>query len=140
MSHQHGKAVPALAIVIPAYKIDYLDKTLLSIAKQTCNEFTVYIGDDASPHHLPGIIDKYRDKFRIIYKQFDENLGRNDLVSHWERCIDLVGDENWIWLFSDDDIMEQTCVEEFYNTLQESSDFDLFHFNVRQIDENDKVT
>jgi len=140
MSQQPGKAVPALAIVIPAFKKEYLDKTLLSIAKQTCKEFTLYIGDDASPHHLIHIVDKYRDKFHIIYKHFDENLGKNDLVAHWERCIDLVGDENWVWLFSDDDLMEQTCVEEFYNTLQESSDFDLFHFNVRQIDENDKVT
>jgi len=139
MSHQPGKDIPALAIVIPAYKNDYLDRTFLSIAKQTCKEFTVYIGDDASPNCLKLIVDKYRDKFRIIYKYFDENLGKNDLVAHWERCIDLVGDENWIWLFSDDDLMESTCVEEFYNTLRESSDFDLFHFSVLQIDENEKV-
>lgn len=140
MSYQPGRAIPALAIVIPAFKKDYLDKTLLSIATQTCKEFTVYIGDDASPYHLMHIADKYSDKLRIIYKRFDENLGKNDLVAHWERCIDLIGDENWIWLFSDDDLMEQTCVEDFYNTLRNSSDFDLFHFNVRQIDENDKVT
>ena len=140
MSHQQSNTTPDLAIVIPAYKIDYLDKTLLSIARQTCKEFTVYIGDDASPYPLKYIIDKYRDKIRINYKYFDDNLGKNDLVAHWERCIDLIGDENWIWLFSDDDLMEQTCVEEFYNTVQKYSDFDLFHFNVRQIDENDKVT
>lgn len=41
-----------LAIIIPAYKPRFLRETLDSIAKQNNHDFTVYIGDDASPYQL----------------------------------------------------------------------------------------
>lgn len=34
------------------------------------------------------------------------------------RCVDMNQGENWIWLFSDDDVMEPRCVEEFYQTVK----------------------
>lgn len=128
-----------LAIVIPAYKNNYFDQALLSIANQRNKDFTLYIGDDCSPGNLYSIVKKYEDKIPIVYKHFNENLGGKNLVSQWERCIDLVRDEEWIWLFSDDDMMDSTCVENFYNTLKLYADFDLFHFNVMQIDENQNI-
>src|ERR1035437_3960780 len=105
-----------LAIVIPAYKRMFFNEALSSIAKQTNKNFTLYIGDDCSPCNLYNIVEKYEKSIPIVYRHFDENIGRKDLVVQWERCIDLVGDEEWIWLFSDDDIMDPTCVENFYNT------------------------
>ena len=39
-----------LAIVIPAYKSTFLPAALDSIAAQTCQDFTLYIGDDCSPN------------------------------------------------------------------------------------------
>jgi glycosyltransferase involved in cell wall biosynthesis len=128
-----------LAIVIPAYKSMFFDQVLLSIANQTNKEFTLYIGDDCSPDNLYSIVKKYENRIPIIYKHFDENLGGNDLVAQWERCIDLVGDEEWIWLFSDDDIMGITCVESFYRSVTHQPDFDLFHFNVLKIDQYENI-
>jgi glycosyltransferase involved in cell wall biosynthesis len=127
-----------LAIVIPAYKKVYLDKTLLSIANQTCNDFTLYIGNDCSPYNLKATVDLYRDRINLHYHEFDENLGNRDLVAHWERCINMVRDEEWIWLFSDDDFMDTTCVENFYSVLDQHPYSDLFHYNVTQVDANDK--
>lgn len=49
-----------LAIIIPAYKPRFLQETLDSIAKQNSHEFTVYIGDDASPYPLKTIVDHYK--------------------------------------------------------------------------------
>jgi len=106
-----------LAIVIPAYKADYFEQALESIAGQTCTNFTLYIGDDASPHDLYAIVKDFESKINLHYKRYDENLGSKDLVAQWERCIDLVKDEKWIWLFSDDDLMAKHCVEEFYKSL-----------------------
>ena len=54
-----------LAIIIPAYKARFLQETLDSIAKQNSHEFTVYIGDDASPYPLKTIVDHYKNKFDI---------------------------------------------------------------------------
>lgn len=128
-----------LAIVIPAYKDMFFDKTLLSIANQTCKEFTLYIGNDSSLYDLKSLVNLYQDRIDIVYKYFDENLGGKDLVAQWERCIDLVGDENWIWLFSDDDMMDPNCVESFYNTLHLNPQYDLFHFNVTHVDEDRNI-
>ncbi|MBD0365024.1 MAG: glycosyltransferase family 2 protein [Flavisolibacter sp.] len=128
-----------LAIVIPAYKAAFLREAIQSIAQQTCKDFTLYIGDDASPHDLSRIIADFDNKMNIVYKRFDENLGGKDLAGHWNRCVGLVKEESWIWLFSDDDIMEPGCVEAFYVFIQAKPDVDLVHFNVQVISNKGSV-
>lgn len=125
----------SLAIIIPAYKSTFLAAALDSIAAQTCQDFTLYIGDDCSPNHLEEIVDRYRDKINLVYKRFDTNLGGKDLVAQWERCIDMSQEEEWIWLFSDDDVMEKNCVEEFYKLPIDIRNNYIVHFNVITIDE-----
>lgn len=130
-----------LAIVIPAYKSTFLPAALDSITAQTCQDFTLYIGDDCSPHNLGEIVERYRDRINLVYKRFDTNLGGKDLVAQWERCIDMTNGEEWIWLFSDDDVMEKNCVANFYKSLQDTNaSYDLYHFDVRIIDDSGKVT
>ena len=124
-----------LAIVIPAYKSTFLAAALDSIAAQTCQDFTLYIGDDCSPNNIGEMVDRYRDKINLVYKRFDTNLGGKDLVAQWERCIDLTQGEEWIWLFSDDDVMEARCVEEFYKTIKMKPKAGLVHFNVNRLDD-----
>ena len=124
-----------LSIVIPAYKSTFLAAALESIAEQTCKDFTLYIGDDCSPNNLGEIVDRYRDKINLVYKRFDNNLGGKDLVAQWERCIDMTQGEEWIWLFSDDDLMEARCVEEFYKTIKDKPQAGLIHFNVSCLDD-----
>jgi len=129
-----------LAIVIPAYKEKFFYQTLETIANQTCKDFTLYIGDDASPDKLEEIVNRYVDKIRILYQRFPENLGGKDLIAHWERCVDLVRDEEWIWFFSDDDVMTNNCVEGFYETLKLYSADNLHNkilrFNLSITDQN----
>lgn len=127
-----------LAIVIPAFKDTYFREALSSIANQTCKDFVVYIGDDNSPFDLYKVVQEFEDKISIVYKKFIDNVGGKDLVSQWHRCIDMIQDEKWIWLFSDDDVMDLNCVEEFYN-CKSNYDDQLFHFNVRVIDSVSKV-
>jgi glycosyltransferase involved in cell wall biosynthesis len=122
-----------LAIVIPAYKINYLNETLESIANQTCQDFKLYIGDDASPYDVLSIVRKFENKIRIVYRRFTDNLGGHDLAGQWNRCLDMVGDEDWLWLFSDDDIMEPNCVDLFYQTISNDDTSGLLHFNVKII-------
>ena len=128
-----------LAIVIPAYKATFLAAALDSIAAQTCHDFTLYIGDDCSPNHLGEIVDRYRDKINLVYHRFDTNLGGKDLVAQWERCIDMSQGEEWIWLFSDDDVMEKNCVEEFYKLSEDVRRNYVVHFDINVIDEHNKI-
>ena len=117
-----------LAIVIPYYKKTFFRETMESIAAQTCKDFVLYIGDDASPENPKDIIDDYKDKISIVYHRFEENLGGKDMVAQWERCIDLTNGEEWLWLFSDDDTLERTCVEEFYSSLKENHDIRIMRY------------
>lgn len=128
-----------LAIILPAYKATFLRTALESIATQSNQEFTLYIGDDYSPHQLGEIVDEYRDKIDIVYQRFDTNMGGKDLVAQWERCIAMSQGEPYIWLFSDDDVMEPMCVESFLSLPKEIRDNYVVHFNIHQIDEKGSI-
>ena len=49
-----------IAIVIPYYKLIFLEATLISLSNQTDKRFRVYIGDAASPINPRGVIDIYK--------------------------------------------------------------------------------
>jgi len=130
-----------LAIVIPAYKGTYFDQTLNSLAGQTNKNFTVYIGDDCSPHPLQHIADRYREQLDIRYTRFSNNIGARNLVLQWKRSIGLTRGEQWLCLFSDDDLMDDHCVENFYATLQAKGDaFDVYRFNTITINQHGEIT
>jgi glycosyltransferase involved in cell wall biosynthesis len=126
-----------LAVVIPAYKRTFFERALESLATQTDRDFRVYIGDDHSPQELQPIVDRYRDRLQLSYTRFDSNIGAKRLVEQWERCITLIRDEDWIWLFSDDDLASPNCVESF-RRVQARTQRDVYRFNTRTIDEHDR--
>lgn len=130
-----------LAIVIPYYNLEFFDKTLLSLAQQTNQQFTVYVGDDASPHTPIKLIDAVKDKISISYNRFETNLGSTSLVKHWERCIGLIADEDWIMLLGDDDVLDSKCVEQFYKHLDtiEKQSIQVVRYASQVIDAQDKV-
>ena len=134
----NGRNKP-LAIVIPAYKDTFFAQTLESIANQTNKDFTLYVGDDASPYNISEIVDKYKDRIDIVYKRFEENAGGKDLVAQWNRCVELTQGEEWIWLFSDDDMMHSQCVESFYKEVEHAPLYDLYRFDVDIIDKESGV-
>lgn len=122
-----------LAIIIPAYKSTFLKETLDSFVNQTNQNFTIYIGDDASPNNIEEIVNEYLDKLAIVYHRFEDNMGAQSLTKQWERCIEL-SSEQWIWLFSDDDIVDADCIENFYLTQTRSKYSKLFKFFTKMID------
>ena len=129
-----------LAIIIPAYKGAYLKRTLDSLVQQTNKNFSVYIGDDCSPENLPDIINQYISLLNITYKKFSDNRGKSDLISQWERCLDMIQNEEYFILFSDDDIMEANCVEMFYQALACNHIYDVYHYNIDVIDQHENIT
>jgi len=129
-----------LAIVIPAYKAKFIEAALDSILAQTIPSFRVYVGDDCSPENIKQICDRYSNHLDLIYKRFEDNLGQTSLVTHWNRCIRL-SSEPWVWLFSDDDIMEPECVETFLDTRNSLKNrYNVYRFNTLEIDTNENVT
>ena len=110
-----------LAIIIPYYKLTFFEATLASLAAQTCQDFKAYIGDDASPEDPSNLIEKYKGQFDFVYHRFDENLGGTSLTKQWERCIALSGNEEWLMILGDDDVLGENVVKEFYDNLPKIS-------------------
>lgn len=108
-----------LAIVIPYYKINFFESTLLSLVDQTDQRFKVYIGDDASQESPLVLLEKYKGQFDFSYHRFEDNLGGTSLVRQWDRCIALSDGEEWLMILGDDDSLSTTCIEDFYLNLDE---------------------
>ncbi|MFV0149533.1 glycosyltransferase family 2 protein [Empedobacter falsenii] len=129
-----------LAIVIPYYKLTFFEETLESLFLQTNQDFTLYIGNDKSPEDPQVLIDKYKS---IItkYIKFDSNLGGTYLTKQWDRCIDLIQDEEWIMLLGDDDKISVNLVDEFHKNISEvsSKKIDVVRSNVIEIDGNGNI-
>ncbi len=128
-----------LAIVIPAYKAEFLKQALISISSQTDRRFKVYVGDDASPENLKIICEQFYDSLDIFYERFDNNMGATSLVSQWNRCVKL-SHEPWVWLFCDDDLMEPECVRYFYQAISyKKNKYQLYRFNTVVIDADNQI-
>jgi glycosyltransferase involved in cell wall biosynthesis len=131
-------SAPELAIIIPTYRVRFLERTLSSLAAQTDRRFHIYVGDDASPEAIEPIVKKFQARLPLTYHRFSENLGGRSLTQQWSRCIAL-STEPWVWLFSDDDVMEPDCVASFYRTLAAThGGFNVYRFNTLVIDEDDQ--
>lgn len=124
-----------LAIVIPYYKINYFEETLQSLSNQTDKRFKVYIGNDNSNDDPIPIIEKYKQHLDLKYKKFNDNLGSISLVQQWNRCLELLEDEEWVMILGDDDILGENLVGEFYKNYNSLENYNVLRFAVLKINE-----
>jgi hypothetical protein len=131
-----------LAFVIPLYKTAYLAATLQSLSEQRNKNFTVYIGDDCSPTPPDKIIEEFSKKLNLQYVRFTENVGGINPVRNWNRCLDLVKEEEWISMLPDDDMLSPGVVEEFYQHLPKAANYPIYAFKmgIKEIDNNGVIT
>jgi glycosyltransferase involved in cell wall biosynthesis len=131
-----------LAIVIPYYKLSFFEKTLESLAVQTDKRFNVYVGNDASPENPEAVLNKYNAEFSFQYKAFETNLGSISLVKQWERCLEMIQDEEWIMILGDDDTLEPNVVASFYENLNhiQNEKSNVVRFATQIINQNDEIT
>lgn len=130
-----------LAIVIPYFRFRFFEATLQSLADQTDQRFTVYIGDDASPDNPAALLDKFAGKLNFTYKRFENNLGASSLTAQWERCIAMTNAQPWTMILGDDDVLDTNCVAEYYRQADEiaKSGVNVFRFATAIIDENGQI-
>jgi hypothetical protein len=130
-----------LAIVIPYYKINFFEETLKSVAAQTNKNFTLYIGNDASPKNPLILIEKYFIKGSFNYYDYKDNLGGNNLASQWERILENVK-EDWFQILGDDDMIAENFVEEFYKSVNilNRKKINVLKFPLKIIDQNNITT
>ncbi len=130
--------MPKLTIIIPYYKISFFKETLQSLEQQTCKDFNLFIGNDASPENPENLIKETLKTTDFIYKEYTDNVGSQNLVKQWERCIQDCGITEWFQILGDDDIISDNFVAEFYKNLPEieQNKSNVIKFSQRWIDEN----
>jgi glycosyltransferase involved in cell wall biosynthesis len=111
-----------LAIVIPYYKNAFFRECLESLVKQTNKNFNLYICNDASPEDPEQLIEEYKNRLNLTYHKFQENLGGKSLTKQWDRCLQLAGDEEWIMILGDDDILGEKVVASWYQSREEAEE------------------
>lgn len=129
-----------LAIIIPYFKLTFFEATLQSLAEQTCQDFKVYIGNDASSEDPTDLLTHFQGQFNFCYHRFETNLGGTSLTKQWERCIALSDNEPWLMILGDDDVLGENVVEAFYENLPkiEQVGINVVRFATQIIDDSGK--
>jgi hypothetical protein len=128
-----------LAVIIPAWKPEFLVDALRSLANQRDRRFRVYVGDDHGDPRIASITREFADRMDLVYERFGARLGDKSLVWQWNRCVRL-SSEPWVWLFSDDDVAGNECVARFYQALEHThAHYAVYRFNTVRIDANGAV-
>jgi glycosyltransferase involved in cell wall biosynthesis len=126
-----------ISVGLPAYKTEFLERSIESILNQTYSDFELIIVDDHSPEDVKGIVNQFNDD-RIRYFRNEKNLGMPYLTDNWNECLKYANGEYFV-LFSDDDIYEPDFLEELMLLATKYPNTELFHCRVAVINEDDEV-
>lgn len=125
-----------LAIIIPYYKLTFFRETLESLKNQTDKRFHVYIGNDASRENPEELLKEFMGDFKFTYQEFKKNIGASSLTQQWDRCINMMKDEEWFMILGDDDYLGINVVEEFYKDIEYINvNHNVVRFSLQVVDE-----
>lgn len=128
---------PLVSIAIPAYKATFLRQAIESALKQTYHNVEVIVVDDNSPQNLQEIISTFNDP-RLKYYKNKKNIGKNNPVYNWNKCISYAQGE-YFSLLCDDDLYEPTFIEEMLSLALRFPDTNVFRTRADVIDKKGNV-
>lgn len=125
-----------VTIAIPAYKKTFLADAIISALAQSYDQIELLIVDDDSPNDLYSVVKCFDDK-RIFYYRNEQNLGAQNIVKNWNRCLELAQGEYFV-LLCDDDLLEPNFVNELLSLAKKYPTCNVFHARKRILYEETK--
>jgi hypothetical protein len=126
--------MPAVSILIPAYKREYLERAIASARSQTFKDVEILVGDDTAEATLADLVTSLDDP-RVQYFHHGFQKGTRNCQALWERA----RGKYVKWLFDDDLLMPQS-VEALVSAMIANPDAAMaFHERVF-IDGDDNMT
>jgi len=122
------------SIAIPAFKGRFLEECIKSILSQTYTDFELIVVNDCSPDAIFSIIKNFKDP-RIRYFENETNIGAENVIDNWNKCLSLAQGDFFI-LMGDDDKMAPDYLKDFDKLINKYPDLDVFHCRIRVINEN----
>lgn len=123
---------PSFSIGVPAFKGAYLKECIDSILEQTLTDFELIVVNDASPDPVRDILLSYDDG-RIRYFENAENIGAENVVRNWNKCLDQARGRFFV-LMGDDDKMTPGYLEAFQHLIDKYPTLDVYHCRSRILD------
>lgn len=126
-----------VSIVLPAYKTDFLRKSIQSLLSQTYKDFELIIVNDNPGSEIKEIVAEFGDE-RIQYFENEKNIGRTDLIRNWNNCINYAQGE-FLLMASDDDIYHEEYLENMILLTKKYPATDLFYCRIKYIGSQDEI-
>ncbi|WP_158027189.1 glycosyltransferase family 2 protein [Labilibacter marinus] len=128
---------PLISIGIPTFKSDFLHEAIDSVLSQTYSNIEIIVVNDQSPEDIGSIVKSYSDS-RIRYFVNDQNLGKEDLVANWNKCLSYARGE-YFALLCDDDVYSPNFIKEMYELAIKYPSTNVFRARVEIVDENSEI-
>jgi glycosyltransferase involved in cell wall biosynthesis len=126
------------SVTIPAYKSQYLQEAIESVASQTYANWELIIVDDCSPENLFAIVKPFLTDDRIHYYRNEKNCGAVNVVDNWNICLNYCKGDYTICM-GDDDRLLPCCLEEFAKLIGKYPGLHVYHAWTQIIDEKDDI-
>lgn len=128
--------MPKVSVIVPTFnRATYVCLAIESILHQSFTDFEIIVTDDASTDDTRLRIGQFTDT-RVKYVLNPVNLG---LSRNYSRAMELATGE-YIQFFSDDDIMNSTCLEENVKALDTHPTAGLVHSDINVIDADGNIS
>ncbi len=110
---------PSLSICIATMnRADYLPETLESILSQAPPELELVIVDGSKDNQTEKIVNEVRKKHSLIRY---EKRAPSGVDRDYDRTVELASSD-YVWLFSDDDILKEGVIAKVYHFLNKNYD------------------
>lgn len=129
------KNEPLVSIAIPTYKSAFLGEAIESVLNQTYKNIELHIVNDCSPEDVDSIVQKYKADPRLYYHKNEKNIGSEDPVANWNKCLFYAKGE-FFSLLCDDDVYAPSFIEEMINLAYKYPNTNVFRSRVKIVDSN----
>lgn len=110
--------VPKISICIPTYsRSDLLEKTLISVTRQTVRPYEVIVVDNCSPDDTASVAARFADQ-GVRYHCNEQNLG---MAGNWNRCIQLASGD-FLTILHSDDLISPSWYEQWSRIISRYQD------------------
>lgn len=127
---------PLVSVCIPAYKSRFLGEAINSVLFQTVKDLELIIVNDHSPEDIDGVVNQFNDP-RIVYYTNEKNLGGQNPVLNWNKCLSYANGK-YFSLLCDDDLYEPDFVANMLQLAEEYPQTNVFRARANFIDSEGK--
>jgi glycosyltransferase involved in cell wall biosynthesis len=129
---------PKVSIVVPSYNHGrFLRQRMDSILRQTCQDFEVFVLDDASTDNTREVLAEYANRPRVELILHRKNSG--SVFRQWNAGVALARGE-YVWIAESDDYAEERFLEELTAVLDRNPGVGLVKCRSTIVDEEGHTT